>query len=492
MIHFRGLILALLAGCILLPGTAEAQKPKGKRPSNNMWTRSAGIYLDKAHDTQVPQDRESAAREALKVSLEGLAKDDSNPKLWYYAGRAYLLLDDYVGADSTFDRAEALWSPYEEVQRERFNAWVKAHNAGVALIQQQKVEEAVAEMERADLIYQGRPDTRLNLGTLYARQNDLDRAVAAYRGALEIMRSPAGADLKPEELAQWREYENIAATRLGQILLMQEKLAEGAQVYRELLARQPENLTAKTNLALVLHRTGAVAEANEIYTQLLAIDTLTEADYFNIGLGLYRGEQYEQAEAAFEKALAVNPYYYDALYNRAQSILARTIKLEQKHQEATGEAAKQAAAELAAIYTELKDAAERLQSLNPLGKTVLLLTARAYRGLGDVTADPKAAEQWKQQLVKVLERERSAPFHVADIGMVRENETVQVKGKIENVTVEPGQPIRFAVSVLSRSGAVLATEDVAVPAPAAGAAADFEVSFTPSEPAAGFKYEPLQ
>src|SRR5690606_15921025 len=110
--------------------------------------------------------------------------------------------------------------------------------------------------EGAAQVYDKRPTALLNLGSVYARQNNSEGAARAYRGALEILRGPARQELKPEEEKQWAEWEEAVSQNLAQILAVAGKDEEAAAAYEEYLKRNPDNMTAMTNLAVVYNRLG--------------------------------------------------------------------------------------------------------------------------------------------------------------------------------------------------------------------------------------------
>ena len=137
---------------------------------------------------------------------------------------------------------------------------------------------------------------------------ETERAIEAFRGALEILRGPARDEVPANQQEQWREGEEAAAFNLAQLLAGAGRDEEAAQAYRDFLEREPQNRTAKSNLAIVLSRLGRTDEASEIYSELMSQPDLTEAEYFSIGIGLLSADEFDRAAEAFRKVLAVNPH----------------------------------------------------------------------------------------------------------------------------------------------------------------------------------------
>src|SRR5690606_10693846 len=203
------------------------------------------------------------------------------------------------------------------------------------------------------LIYDKMPNARLQLGGLYARKGETERAIEAYRGALEILRGPASQTVPERQREQWRENEEAAAFNLAQLLAGAGRDEEAAQAYRDFLAREPQNRTAKSNLAIVLGRMGKTEEASEIYTELMSQPDLTDSELFSIGIGLYNAEEFERAAEAFRKTLAVNPHSRDALYNLAQAIYRQSVQIEEQREKGSGDEQVKAASDLGTMYAEL-------------------------------------------------------------------------------------------------------------------------------------------
>lgn len=488
MNRFNRVILSLgLVGFVYAgmgAGEALAQKP-----SNNMWTRSAALYLDRAQNNSNPEDKQDLYRQALEAAVEGIKNDGGNPRTWYMAGQAHSKLGDFVAADSMFDRAEEIYPDYaEDINRERLNAWVNAYNQGVNLLQAGRMEEAAEQLAAAHAVYQGRPEAPMNLASIYAREEEFDKAVDAYQEALAIMRGPASENLNEEQQAQWRESESIAAFNLAQILAAEGRGDEAAEAYREFLERNPDDVTATINLAVVLTRAGAdPQEPAQLYAELLERDDLSASHYFRIGLGLFGSEEYERSAVAFRQSLAMTPYSRDGLYNLGQAVYARTRELEDR---VSSPDSAQVVEELRGLYMELDTVSQRVTTLDPNNKNALLLHAQAFRGLSDLTSDDAESQELRREALSLLEQQDSLEFELLNIQMAPgpEEGVHTIRGIIKNAHLEAEAPVTVRFILLDEDGAELSSEELNLPAPAVDQQAAFEVQVPAPGEVAGWKY----
>jgi tetratricopeptide (TPR) repeat protein len=100
-----------------------------------------------------------------------MAKNPENAKVWFMVGQVYVGLGNFLGADSAFKKAEQLYPGYaEDISGEREVAWVEAFNAGLAQMDKKNTDEAIKQLELAELMYPHRPEGKMNLGALTLRK----------------------------------------------------------------------------------------------------------------------------------------------------------------------------------------------------------------------------------------------------------------------------------------------------------------------------------
>lgn len=497
MNRITGLILALAVsvtmGACATTGSAGSGEmtADGTRPTDNRHTREANREIGMAAIRQDPEQQREHYQRALESALLAIGEAPDNPRGWYLAGQAYANLGDYIGADTAFTKAQELYPPYEaQIDPEREQAWVIAYNTGVEALQQNDLDEAIAQMENANRIYSKRPEARLNLGSFYANQNETEKAIEAYRGALEILRGPARETLDPEFTDDWDHNDQIATLNLGQLLSSLGRDAEAEQVYREYLERYPGDISALVNLADALVQQEKIEESAEIYNELLSRDDLTERDYLIVGVGLFQADDFAGAAGAFRRTVELNPYSRDAYYNLAQSLYVMTTEMVAEREKATGAEVRAINEQLRPIYLELASSAEKVLEMDPLNRNIIAFMVSAYQGLAEMSEGAQRNEHLAQ-IQKALDLHEQFRFEVVDVNITPGDEIVRINGMLRNINAKVGEDLRLRLHILSETGAVVGSHDVSVSAPAAEGSVPFQAAIQVSAPMAGWKYEVL-
>lgn len=124
-------------------------------------------------------------------------------------------------------------------QNKAADAAAQQNARGAALLKDGKVEEAVAELQKAADAAPTSAVIQSNLAYAYDRQGKTEEAVAAYRKALE---------LDPKN--------TIVRNNLANLYSKQGQYEDAAREYEDLVQRDPGNTTAKANLdAMVKNKT---------------------------------------------------------------------------------------------------------------------------------------------------------------------------------------------------------------------------------------------
>ncbi len=468
---------------LLTPALASAQ-----RPGNTMHTNSAQLYLARAVESNRPEEKAKLFEQALNAAQQGVQAAAGNSKTWFVLGSVHAAMGNALAADSAFDKAEELWPDYKkETEEERLRAYVHASNAGVQAIQANDLAKAIELLEGAAAVYDKRPTALLNLGSVYARQNNAEGAARAYRAALDVLRGPARQGLSAEEEKQWAEWEEAVSLNLAQILAMTGKEEEAAAAYEEYLKGNPENSLVMSNLAVVYSRMGKTEDAKRIYNQLLSKD-LSAEDFFRVGIGLRRAQQNEQAAEAFRKSLAKNPHAQEAYFNLAYTLWEMIQPLEDQRAKATGAAKTELGNKLRPMYEELLQNATKSREMDPTNRNMLALMQRAYRGLADLETSTAKQNEWKLKVPPLIEAYDAIKFEVANVTVNTDEGKTTVEGKVINVKGTKGEPLKFRFSLIDETGAEMGAQDVTVTAPEVEAETDFKVEFTTAKAPAGWKY----
>lgn len=479
-----------LAPVLMLALPVGGQAQKTHKPSSNSLTRSAEVYLSSARKAAGADEKESFYKRTLEATQKAIERDDQNPTPYQQAGQAYLGLGDYARADSMLDKAESLWPDYEKEDAPlREAAWVELYNQTVPLLQQKKLDEAKQKLEMADQIYQGRPQARVTLASIYQNEGDYDKAISTYEGALDILNGPPSKNLKPEEAAKWKEEETRVNESLARLLMTAKKYDQAVKLFQAQVKANPDDASAKMNLATALAMTGQTDQADELYGQLLSQSGLSDTDYFNMGIGLFQAKQYQKSAQAFRKATVANPYNRDAYFNLAEALYARAQAINKADSSATAGQKTQNAAELKQLYQDMLDATQKTREQDPNNLTALQLAALASRGMGDIASSPKEQTEWKNKTLALLQKQDSAKVEVSNVKLARTGSSYTVTGDISNLRLAEGAPITVKITLLGKDGAPLDTQTVTVNAPAPKANTSFEANAASKEDVAGWKYE---
>jgi tetratricopeptide (TPR) repeat protein len=151
-----------------------------------------------------------------------------------------------------------------------------------------------------------------NLGNALLQKNKIDEAMAQFQQAAEI--SPHDTDVQ---------------NSLGNALFRNGKVVDAITHYRIALQLQPNNAEVRNNLGNALFHTGQIDEAITYFQsalQLLSAQSdvrATEAHY-NLGNALFQKGQIDDAIAHYRKAVEVNSdYSAEAHYNLGNAFLRK-------------------------------------------------------------------------------------------------------------------------------------------------------------------------
>lgn len=471
------------------PSIASAQQCQGAEPRGGMWAASGELYIDRAQKNPNPQDKRGLYQQAIDILEEGFQEQPNNPRNFLLAGQAYVGKGEYQQADSVWTVAEDLWSCYEgKIDTLRFNAWARTFNRGVQYSQAGELERAAEEYRRAYTIYSVQPQAPLQLGTYYANRaqvaGDPDEQAELQEQAVEYFREALDAIDRSHRLKQEdrREFSRAATFNLAQLLALQERYREAAQAYRDFLDSEPDNVTAKSNLAVVLTLAADVldeeaealedtvqkgellaeveglrAEAEQEYRDLLTREDLDADQYHNIGAGLSRAGDNEAAIAAFRKALDLEPYRASSLEQLAHALFSE------------------------ARYDTLITVAQTLADRYPNNLNNLALLANAHRELDE-----------REKALEVLELRESLQIELLNLSLETVDGVSTISGHLQNKRLEPGTPVEVQFELYDNSGEVVASATLSMDAPEQDIPTPFNVGAETAAAISGFTYHVVQ
>ncbi|HSH46244.1 MAG TPA: tetratricopeptide repeat protein [Longimicrobiales bacterium] len=479
----KGIILALtmaaLTACASGGGGAEAGVPDtggADAPGENQHTQAATVAIVQASGSEGDAAQQHY-QTALSESLAAIEMEPTNARGYLLAGQAAVGLNDFVQADTMFDRAEELYPPYSEqtiVDREM--GWVNAYSLGVEAANAGDVEGARDIFRGAADLYDQRPDAHMMVGWSSIQLGDEEGAVVAYREALDILYGDPPEGLNDEQLASWDDNIRTASLNLAQMLAQTGNPAEAADVLARLLDERGDTLDDETVLQATTARANFLAEAGQteeaqaLMDEILARPDLTSDDFFQLGIGYFNAGDYAQAAEAFSQAAELNPYNRDALLNLVQSLYSRTLELEEEP------ASSERDEQLFDLHQQILETAEQVRSFDPLNRNVLSFMLRSYRGQADLADDAEA--QRLAQASQTLFREYQAQtFEVSDISLsLQQGNTAELTGVLTNLAADPGSQVSLRFSAVNTSGQELDGATVQVSVPETGEAVQFSTS----------------
>src|SRR5206468_1162084 len=102
-----------------------------------------------------------------------------------------------------------------------------------------------------------------------------------------------------------------AYNTLGVIYLRHGNLLEAERVLAEVLAREPDNTPALSNLALVLDKQGRIADAVLLQRRLAQIEPYPPFHFFDLGMAAMQAGDFKAARELFAKEVARAAYYHE-------------------------------------------------------------------------------------------------------------------------------------------------------------------------------------
>ena len=445
----------VLAGCASGPGGGGAAE-EGNPPRDNSHTRSAELFLTQA---QTLGDA-TKYTDALSAANNSIFEEPTNPRGYFQAGRAQVGMEDYVAADTLFERALELYPAYaEEVRIERENAWIALFNRSIEPMNAGAPEDGIRLLEMAETIFPGqRPEALINLGVGYGNVDRNDEAVDAFGEALELIRNPRLEGADSATVAGWAEQESSVAFNRAQLLSQLERYDEAAAEYQAYLESNPSDVSALSALAAVMSSAGRPDSAQAIYDHLLNQDELEPRDYFNIGVGLYGAEVFDKAAEAFRMVAEVGPENRDAVYNYAQSLFE------------------------AEDWETLLSVGRDLVDLDGYNSNSYHILARALINTGD-----------EQEAVRVLQAGEELPFNLENSRLEpRSGGGGSVEAELINNSPAAGETVTVRVHFVSDDGVVIGSTDIRVEAPSPEAAEPFRADLTSEENVLGFYFEVVE
>lgn len=423
----RLFLSAAVAVAVLAPAHLFGQKA----PERTKELKDAERFVASSMVAPDPAEARARLERALNPLQQAMAKDPDNALVWFTSGQVFVGLNQMARADSAFDKAAALYAPLApDIEQERLRAWNGYFEAGLKAMDTGNYPEAITLLETAEVIYDVRPESKLNLAALYANQSEFGKAEAAYRAVSAIVNGPEAAKLQPEEAAQWKRFGRMASLKIAEVA--------GAR-----------------------------------------------------GIKAFEESRYDDAIAAFREARDLNPHARDYHYNLAQSLYAKARDAEDRRanlKDQKSAEAKQIAQDLVATYTEVEPIAMHARSIDPNNEDLFQLLMHSYRVRGDLGADAATKSAYQKKVSDLLKDHAALNAVISDLNTTFGIEEATVRGTLRNLKLAPGTPVKILVTLVAADGSVADEQEIVVNAPAVNADATFEGTMKVTGDVAGWKY----
>ncbi len=196
---------------------------------------------------------------------------------------------------------------YQHLLQLQPDNWEVGLQLGNTLVQQGKLEEAIAVYHRAIEHNPHNQTAYYGLEESLAKLGQLEEAIATYRQAIELslQEKQKASTLDPTE-----EREE-AIKRYRQVI---EDNPDNISEYYKLLELQPDRQEVWLQLAQALVRQGKLEEAIAVSRRLIELSPREEY-YQQLGEVLGKLSNWDEAIACYHRAIELNPNYYDTYYH---------------------------------------------------------------------------------------------------------------------------------------------------------------------------------
>lgn len=385
--------------------------------------------------TTDPEKVETALANSVRVITQAIRENgqDRNPAAWYYLGRAYLQMGDVIGADTAFTRAVGLAPACsDDVKSWRQRAVLPLMAPAAEYADQGKTDSAIVLLKQASSMAPGMPQADYNIGVLYANGDQPDSAIKYFAQAQRA------AEANPTSYINER---NSSTFNLAAMYQRADRHSDAVTELRKYLEWVPGDNDARRALATSLRASGQAEAALEVEKQALAAaqatGDLSAGDLMSMGVNQFNAGNHADAAESFKKVLAMEPHNRDAQYNLANAYYSMEAEN---------------GADLVAVGRELVNR-------EPLSEENLKLLAQGFRRMNE-----------QDSLIAVYTVLVAMPtsvtvdrFATGEDRAVLGGAALGRQAERDGATV-PATPRTIVVEFLSKDGAVISSEEVAIPA----------------------------
>jgi len=504
------LVVAAVPALVAQQGPWVGPQPPCSLQPGHFRITSAVLNLKLAAEQPTQRDRMLRQTQDVLVRTIRDDKQDKNPAAWYYLGRYYIEMGDAVGADTAFDRAEAL-APQcaADIRGYRATLAEDVLNRGLAAWQGGSPDSAALLLRQAYALDPTRPKALFQLGSLYAGQNQLDSATAVLQEAARVAGTDtAYADSKRDalhtiaRLAFRRSLADAAVQKWQRSRFSRDSLLPWVTNDSAIVARMQQSSASRRARGA---RLSAADQQSFSRDSSLRADSLASRRALRDGLRQQASADSVAAQPALEPAIAAYRSLVGAYPANAEATTALSAAYAQAGRVAEAASAFDGlfARPTALSATEWYDLGQRLVQgklvvagakaytlalqLNPYHRNALAELANVQLGTKDtagalamtqrlVALDPlnKAAVRLLGQAWDLRGRRDSAqryaalgdnlPVDLTVASLVVDSAAATVAGVVSNSGSAPSTPLRITFEFLDVQGTVQGTQTVEIPA----------------------------
>ncbi|SFE50283.1 tetratricopeptide repeat protein [Thermophagus xiamenensis] len=250
----------------------------------------------------------SAHFNEIKEAIERFEKMEYNKQEYFFDVHSIESIFDYYMDQFELAKAERI---IQLGLRQHPGSTSLKIKEAIIFIEKEQLSKAAAILEHVMSIEKSNPEVYLNLGYIYFREGDRDKAIQT----LELGLKYAGDenDILLDTVLYLNQFQEYSTT------------------IRLLSARYPkikndENLLFE--LAYALDKIGDNHKAHDIYEEVLDLNPYSENAWYNLGISLVKLDNLEEAVDAFDFCLTINPDHAQAHFNKGNSLAQQNRYLE--------------------------------------------------------------------------------------------------------------------------------------------------------------------
>ena len=176
--------------------------------------------------------------------------------------------------------------------------YIACYNLGLVSMQQNKLDEALAQFQHAIQIKSDYADAYNNIGSAYGRLNRLQDEAEAYKQAIK---------LNPQLVLAWCNL-GVVYGKLGRV-------QDEIKAYRHATQLKPDSFQAYFYLGVTYDETGRFQEAADAFSQAIRINPYDAQTYQNLGAVCEKLGRYHDAGEAYKQAVRIKPDFAQAYNN---------------------------------------------------------------------------------------------------------------------------------------------------------------------------------